>query len=582
MNRREVVKGAVGAAILGPSIAGLLEAGAAHAAIPPAQLAGWGASSYGGYFLQLQPGTFASPSASLSAFELGFNPFTVSLRFRLNSLEPQTLWSCGDQSLTVTTNSGQKGCLLFQGAQPLAVRPLQVGRWYTVHCVASRDPFWSLYVDGELWARTDGTSGDWMGGPPGPTFMPQKPLLIGQRTFGYDEFTGDAALDVADLRIWRTDFNADDALRDMEAFDANARTLYVRADLSRPDAVVTRNAQRPGATTPRLTLANGSPVKLRTPYTMFELARRVAPQVRLHSRDPYRPSSVDWYVSRSSVWGGSATFVLSEILGPGFGPPKTMRYLIRDWNKLPSSNKWGGGNNDNIGFCPNKGPGDRAGYYTKYQMETLRGEPIVNNICTAEAYVHITLEPGGVINFTYYFFYPYNGGMGPTTSWDAPPLENRAGFYAHIADWERVTVSVTVNADTTVNIVRRIYEWHGNSNEILTRGDPAYANIPFEKLNVPCYSCWHSHASWPDAGEHPTDTAIAKDHADDGPLWRTGDNLVKISKAGPPWVAYNGTFGINITVYEDDIEARTGIPVQKVGPEGPGFKPSFVSFGDEW
>jgi YVTN family beta-propeller protein len=318
--------------------------------------------------------------------------------------------------------------------------------------------------------------------------------------------------------------------------------------------------------------------------TIDDVARKIAPMVHLHSKDPHRPASVEWFIQRTSLYKGygeissfdrfAGKFGIPDGLSPvlGLNRPLTGTILMsvtkdnpggtrtRDYSLYPNAAAQGQDPVYHVGSSP----------FSDYQLETLRGEPLTgDNKCTANAYMRITAKDDYYL-VTYYFFYPYNGGMGPTTDWDCIPLGFHSGFGAHISDLERITAKLKLNTDQTthatkISLINVFFEWHGNVDTITSDGN-SYTDKPLDQLpQIQVYSCWHSHASHHKAGKYDTDVPIANDYADDGPTWNTKENLVCITDKGPDWVFYNGLWGLNIKV------SYAWITELDWGTGGPGF-----------
>ncbi len=318
------------------------------------------------------------------------------------------------------------------------------------------------------------------------------------------------------------------------------------------------------------------------------VARKLAPVVRLHSRDAYRPSSVEWFLDRASLVQGAAEMSYGSI-GRRLTRPADLPLVAAgpltgaQLAGLSSGTEFGSrGETDLRSLWPMEAaPGSTAQYddgplavhpspFSRYQVETLRGQPLVGGKCTAPAYCRISKQ-GDSHLLTYYFFYPYNGDMAPSAvrQWDTPPLADNTGYLAHIGDWERITAKVILFPSTlSVQLVDVTMEWHGNEQRYV--GAPyAFAQKPVGAVGpLTVYSSWHSHASHASAGTFPTDTSLADDVTDDGPPWETGSNLVFITES-TPWVRYNGLFGANLLVTA--TFSRYGAHALKNGPEGPAY-----------
>jgi YVTN family beta-propeller protein len=337
-----------------------------------------------------------------------------------------------------------------------------------------------------------------------------------------------------------------------------------------------------------------------TPKTgdINDVARKIAPIVHLHSLDHHRPSSVEWYLQRVSLYKGYGEISVDDrISGKKFAPPQGMSlYLAGPLTGTMIANVTKGvANTDDYSLVPDAAaPGTDPKYdfpdwsiLSNYQLETLYGEPL-NELkqSTAKAYVRISTKDDYYL-ITYYFFYPYNGGMGGMFAWEPEPLGNDDGFYAHFGDWERITAKVKLNTDQTthvtkVTLVHVLFEWHGNIDTITTSGN-SYTDKPFDQLTqLQVYSCWHSHASHEKPGKFKTDTDLASDYAEDNGAaytWNTRDNLVMITNTGPDWVLYNGIWGANMKIWRMAILTR--LPELKCGPDGPAYHDSWND-GVQW
>jgi hypothetical protein len=328
------------------------------------------------------------------------------------------------------------------------------------------------------------------------------------------------------------------------------------------------------------------------------VARALAPIIRLHSQDPHRPTSVEWFLSRCQLVRGQGTLSSGpanapsglEVIDPG---PMTPNKLAA----ASSSTQFGGGEIDDISLFPlpasigSKPTADwswvslLSGYFTdigenlpdpselgnpdpyfyNYQLQTLLGQQHGGPqfTCTVPIYVRIATQ-GDYYLISYFGFFAYNGGLGPQTDYTARPLANGSGFDAHIGDWVRLTAKVKINQNL-VSLIDVDYEAHGNSN-IITDG--AFEDLPLSQVpRLTAYAAWHSHEMYPNAGRHlRSETGFtANDYTDDGPVWDTAANLQFISDAGPSWVRYNGLWGANMTV-PGAIKNYL-----KNGPQGPAF-----------
>ncbi len=317
-----------------------------------------------------------------------------------------------------------------------------------------------------------------------------------------------------------------------------------------------------------------------------EVALKLAPIVYLHPEDPHRPASVEWYLQRCCLLRGIGSISSLDIFGGRFGLPENMSVIEYNLSgeslaAASSSTQFGGNEKDDISIFPNSAAHGQTPTWTNFNtspmsdftQETLMGQPILNGQCNAEAYVNITTKDDFHL-ISYYFFYPYNGGMGPTTTWGAAPLGLNSGFYAHIGDWETITAKVRLDRCGT-SLLGITYEAHGD-RIIFNDSSHTFTNRTLDQITpIEVYSAWHSHSSRPSTGVYPTDTMLANDYTDAGPEWHTDSHLVFISNHSHAWVRYNGLWGANITV------GPSSLPFQKNGPQGPAFH-SFWIEGEQW
>jgi hypothetical protein len=339
--------------------------------------------------------------------------------------------------------------------------------------------------------------------------------------------------------------------------------------------------------------------------TPYKVARALAPVIRLHSKDPHQPTSVDWFLSRCQLVRGRG-----KVERDGFDLPKGMTVLdpgpMTSDSLAAGSSSWtfGSGEIDDISLFPVTAargqekvanwtwPSLLEGYWTdigervpdrpdrlpigdphfyNYQLETLLGQHVRRSATsTVPAYCRIATREDYYL-ISYFALFTYNGGLGPQTSFVARPLERRSGFGAHIGDWTRVTAKVKI-ANKRVSLLYVDYEAHGDQN-FVTKWN--FNSLPLEQVKqLTVYAAWHSHEAYPNAGIHPrTETWFtANDYTDDGGVkWNTKPNLAFISDRAPSWVRYNGLWGANITV------PGTLTDYVKNGPEGPAFHYYWVS-----
>ncbi len=322
-----------------------------------------------------------------------------------------------------------------------------------------------------------------------------------------------------------------------------------------------------------------------------ELAPLLAPVVRLHSRDQYRPSGVEWFLKRTSLLGGSAERRWDTINhANGMADPPSGLSMVqpgpltdRLLGDISNSIHLGGANSTDfrslwpMSAAPGQEPHSSWSLephqtpFSDYQLETLAGEPLVNDRCVAPCYCRLS-QKGGDVLITYYLFFPYNGDLMPRLFrvWDAKALADNSGFEAHIGDWERVTLRLRIDPNgPMVALLDTTLEFHGN-REVRTEAPFAFGPRAVTRLApFTVYSAWHSHAMHGASGTYPTDTIVADDVLDDGPIWSLADHLVYIDE-DVPWVRFNGLWGANVTL-TSNLTWVSDAKTLKNGPDGPAY-----------
>lgn len=198
----------------------------------------------------------------------------------------------------------------------------------------------------------------------------------------------------------------------------------------------------------------------------------------------------------------------------------------------------------------------------------------VDGVCSAPCYYHVLEDSANsLIYLTYYFFYAFNGGMGPTASWTVGPgpMGSEWGFASHEGDWEQINVVLQKGPDDATIIIRAINrEAHGDAQ--WEYHDPA--PIPITSLTpITVYSSWHSHSLRPSAGTYQLLNG-GIDYCDDGgAIWKTATNLVSLDDTPPAWVTYSGDFGTDVKI---NFFLGISSPLRLGGPNGPVAKASWI------
>ncbi len=253
------------------------------------------------------------------------------------------------------------------------------------------------------------------------------------------------------------------------------------------------------------------------------LVRQLAPEVRLHSRDSYRPASTLWYMQRVHMRLHRRLRSDDQVLNKGQVTPAAIAAQSR---RGQSS----GGRSKSDFFL--QIPNDR-------DEKTTRQGDLASAVC----YAH-TIEGRGYLDIQYWFFYAYNGDPVLGKS-HIPGVE----IVGHEGDFEHITVRViNGKASHVYYAAHNGGEWHPAASCMNSEGRPVV------------YSAHHSHASFPTAGRKSFDHMDAS-----GPVWRTWERLEWVDRTNPSWLNYSGHWG------------EMGNFEFTSGPYGPKFKPAWLA-----
>jgi hypothetical protein len=302
-----------------------------------------------------------------------------------------------------------------------------------------------------------------------------------------------------------------------------------------------------------------------------DLAIRLAPEIRFHSKEQFGPCSVEWLLNRCDItahlgdltWThGGEIYLPSSMSVTKSGPlqPSDLTAATHSTDYRDQAR------NKDVGIWPMVAPAGQdptytqktdSWYFSDYQRSTLVGElPPTSDptrIEGAACYVHISREADWYL-INYYFLCAYNGAMGMTTDWTAPPLASTAsggGFEQHIGDVMRVAARITYDpAAQTYSLLAVKFDGHGNT-EVVSDPPFAFSNLPLDSVpSLTVYSAWHSHEMYPSAGAHSIPLPAppgTHDYTDDGGLhWITQNSLVFASASDPAWIDFNGNLGNNV------------------------------------
>lgn len=232
------------------------------------------------------------------------------------------------------------------------------------------------------------------------------------------------------------------------------------------------------------------------------LVTKFAPQVRLHPNDAYRPSSVEFQLTGSSLDYSNCGTMIAR------GQVTVANVTTKSCNSQSSGLSAGSTN-----------------FVLNANSATLAG-----NTASAKCYAHVSksVVAGAAFDVQYWFNYPKNGAA-------------IFGIGAHNGDWEHVTVRV--NADgATLNTV--FFARHGDNTAAQVRTPSQLAYVSGSTTRPIVYSTRNGHASYPTAGVQSTLFDVT---ANGGPVLDclSGPNVGEkgFALGGANWLDYSGRWG---------------------------------------
>ncbi|KAG9109790.1 Vacuolar protein sorting-associated protein 62 [Ceratobasidium sp. 392] len=237
---------------------------------------------------------------------------------------------------------------------------------------------------------------------------------------------------------------------------------------------------------------------------IIALARKYAPQFRLTPTEKYFPSSVEYMFPRYQVYNN-----VSEALATQPSP-----FTASNLNNLI-------GKGENTWLTV---PDTNASYLTGLN-------PTSNHV---PVYTFIVPKEGGVVDFFYWIFFPFNLGKN---------IIALGQVGDHIGDWERMTVrtvnGVAISAD---------YNAHSSGNGAGTKLWTDVLKPPGEDRPLG-YVAEGSHGVWPEPGTWVYQDLLVvqlKDETADGGKWqgRPTHMTTKQSNSGPIWHAKDNIYPI--------------------------------------
>ena len=277
-------------------------------------------------------------------------------------------------------------------------------------------------------------------------------------------------------------------------------------------------------------------------FDLAEILPMFAPEIRLHPGDPYRPSSVEWYLERTTLQRWRGVFRRNEVVcisGERLG-------LVAEIES-----------EDQAALCLTIPEGPN-------QERSRRGFQPTDGKLSAPCYVNACFAPDepDAFDLQYWFFYPFNGRGGRHVT--------------HEGDWEHITVRVT-NAPMPILIAAYVSAHGMNNGGWVSRGD---GELQVTDPGHPIiYSAIGSHASYTTAGVHKQRWPKPGDRTrTGGPVWNTADDLVLVEINGQspdgledahPWLRYRGRWGA--------IRSGFSWPFATTGPIGPSQQQSWIA-----
>lgn len=298
------------------------------------------------------------------------------------------------------------------------------------------------------------------------------------------------------------------------------------------------------------------------PQKVVNIAKKHAPEVRLHPTDNYRPSSIPWYLKRSRLifYPPKSSSFLTNIPRVLLKKGKvTLKALKKQKPKIgkttyPAIAK---GNKKKMPFLLDLDgtTTNKKGEYTLFK----------NNKRTAgtAAYLNIrrVKEGHNWWDFQYLFFYPYNGKLKLDGI-----LGNVVKGGKHEGDFEHITIRFNMNSSKIMAIY---YSVHGQKEGSWLFPGQFRKNSAGQPI---VYSAKDSHASYASPGRRSRNKGMPDDYTKDGgPIWDCRKKLTYVGtidrpKAGQEWIGFTGRWGEGGMISS--------------GPGGPGSFLSWWNYGD--
>ncbi|MBX3230502.1 MAG: Vps62-related protein [Labilithrix sp.] len=256
--------------------------------------------------------------------------------------------------------------------------------------------------------------------------------------------------------------------------------------------------------------------------TQDQLIKTFAPHLHLHADDPYRPSSVDWYLARVTMRYNHKNCPDHEIYPVG---KVTQQKLVAATHE------------DNGSFCRHDGGKKVAattheGFFLEIVNEaTRKGSPRSD----WKSYAVWRPQASGLVNIEYWIFYPYNDGFS---------------IFNHESDWEHVRVTIDPKANGGQGKATEVKLSAHKGGTIVKANDP---KLSWDGTHPVAYVAKGTHANYLAPGTYAIEGThgIAKDTtkaAAAAAVWKTENAVVNIGtrakpKNGQVFVKFWGRWG---------------------------------------
>lgn len=257
--------------------------------------------------------------------------------------------------------------------------------------------------------------------------------------------------------------------------------------------------------------------QLTRPQKLF-IAKRFAPEVRLHDNDLSYPMNANDYIRKCALeeeFTGKVLVPAGKLTPKILGDPKYTgeKFILR-----PPKSIYRG-----VPIIGGKTKGKR----------TYGGES------HAPAYAQVVEKPNEDLVIQYWFFYPYQGPIEGFKVADA--LLSKLKIGVHEGDWEHITVHLTKVPNVKNYKLRDVFVARHRARHGSWRTPKEFEMAKDKKgrNHIVIYSSKNNHASH--AKNVNFDTETLDTASDKGPRWKTWKKLILMDNS--PWATYGGRWG---------------------------------------